>query len=133
VPKLKITLSASSRVKKLRILDAKMVSKDAFFGDCWTLFHVPGTIFISTTVYGLAHILSSEAATMPSAEALESRLRVLEEEMLRLMKQASPAEDQFVQDNYWRLAQDLQIEARELRSVLRRVSEESSGQLTPVR
>src|ERR1700739_5152802 len=62
VPKLNITpLSASSRVKKLRILDAKMASKDAFFGNCWTVFHLPGTMFISTTVYGLGHILSSEA------------------------------------------------------------------------
>ena len=70
---------------------------------------------------------------MPLAEALQSRLRVLEEEILRLIKLASLAEDQVVQDNYWRLAQDLQMEARELRSVLRKISEESSGQLTPVR
>jgi len=70
---------------------------------------------------------------MPLAEALQSRLRVLEEEILRLIKLASLAEDQVVQDNYWRLAEDLQMEARELRSVLRKISEESSGQLTPVR
>jgi len=70
---------------------------------------------------------------MPSPEALESRLRVLEEEILRLIKLASQSEDQPVQDNYWRLAQDLQIEARGLRSVLRKISEESSAQLTPVR
>ncbi len=69
---------------------------------------------------------------MPLAEALQSRLRVLEEEILRLIKLASLAEDQVVQDNYWRLAQDLQMEARELRSVLRKISEESSGQPTPV-
>jgi len=49
---------------------------------------------------------------MPVAEALQSRLEVLETEILRLTKQASGKTEQ---DNYYRLAQYLQREAREIR------------------
>jgi TfoX/Sxy family transcriptional regulator of competence genes len=56
-------------------------------------------------------------------EALQARLRVLEDEILRLTKLASQAPDTREQDSYWRLAQDLQREARELRSEIRRASE----------
>jgi len=59
------------------------------------------------------------------AEALQARLKVLEEEILRLTKLASQLPDQAQQDNYWRLAQDLQREARELRSEIRKASESS--------
>ena len=60
-------------------------------------------------------------------EALQARLRVLEEEILRLTKQASEAHDQVQQDDYWRLAQDFQREARELRSEIRRLLESSNS------
>ncbi len=54
-------------------------------------------------------------------EALQSRLKVLEEEILRLTEQASQSSEKSEQDNYWRLAQDLQREARELRSQIRKM------------
>lgn len=57
------------------------------------------------------------------AEALESRLRVLEEEILHLAQVASQSPDPVQQDNYLRLAQDLQHEARELRLQIRKVWE----------
>lgn len=56
------------------------------------------------------------------AVALQARLRVLEDEILRLTKLASQAPDRLDQDNYWRLAQDLQREARELRAEIRKMS-----------
>ncbi|MGA7909417.1 MAG: hypothetical protein WCA16_18565 [Candidatus Sulfotelmatobacter sp.] len=55
-------------------------------------------------------------------EALQARLKVLEEEILRLTKLASQSPDAEQQDNHWRLAQDLQREARELRAEIRRRS-----------
>jgi hypothetical protein len=71
-------------------------------------------------------------------EALQARLKVLEDEIVRLTKLApqSPAEAE--QGNYWRLAQDLQREARERRSELRKISESPAadsehGADTPVR
>jgi hypothetical protein len=62
---------------------------------------------------------------MSAVEALQAGLRVLEDEILRLAKQASASQDQNVQDNYWRLAQDLQREARELRLQIKKNSESS--------
>ena len=56
------------------------------------------------------------------AEALQSRLKVLEDEILRLTKLAAQSSGQVDQDKYWRLAQDLQREARELRSEIRKLS-----------
>jgi hypothetical protein len=56
------------------------------------------------------------------AEALASRLRVIEEEILRLTKLATEASDTAQQDNYLGLAQDLQREARELRLQIKRLS-----------
>jgi hypothetical protein len=55
--------------------------------------------------------------------ALQDRLKILEDEILRLAKLASQSSDQIQQDNYWQLAQDLQREARELRSEISRISE----------
>ena len=52
-------------------------------------------------------------------EALEARLKVLEDEILRLSKLASEASHQLEQDKYWTLALDLQREARELRAAKR--------------
>ena len=49
-------------------------------------------------------------------DALPARLKVLEDEIVRLPKLAAEAVDQSLQDNYWRLAQDVQREARQLRS-----------------
>jgi hypothetical protein len=49
------------------------------------------------------------------AEALQSRLKVLEDEISRLTKLAAQSSDQVDQDKYWRLAKDLQREARALR------------------
>ena len=53
-------------------------------------------------------------------EALQARLKVLEDEILRLTKQASQAPEKIQQDNCWRMAQDLQREARELRVQIRK-------------
>jgi hypothetical protein len=58
-----------------------------------------------------------------SAEAFESRLRILEEEILRLSKLAAEYVDQSEQDKCWLLAQDLQREARELRAQIRKESQ----------
>lgn len=57
------------------------------------------------------------------AEALQARLKVLEDEILRLTNLASQSSDSGDQDNYLRLAQDLQREARELRSEITRTPE----------
>jgi hypothetical protein len=65
------------------------------------------------------------------AEALQARLKVLEDEILRLTQQASQAPDQIHQDNDLRLAQDLQREARALRFEIRRLSESSPAAHSP--
>ncbi len=59
-------------------------------------------------------------------EALQDRLKVLEDEILRLTKLASQSPSVTDQDNYLRLAQDLQREARELRSEVRRISQSAA-------
>lgn len=56
-------------------------------------------------------------------EALESRLTAIEEQITRLLKLAGESEDPSKQDDYLRLAQDLQREARELRSEIKKQSE----------
>jgi hypothetical protein len=63
-------------------------------------------------------------------EALQARLEALEEEILRLTRLASEANDQTQQENYWRLAQDLQLEARELRLEMRKMSQPPAGNRT---
>jgi len=60
---------------------------------------------------------------MVVVEALQARLKVLEDEILRLTKLASQANDTVQQDNYWGLAQELQREARALRLEIRSMSE----------
>jgi hypothetical protein len=61
-------------------------------------------------------------------EDLQARLKVLEEEIVRLIKLASQASDNDKQDNYYRLAQDVQREARELRAEINRaISSSSTG------
>jgi hypothetical protein len=49
------------------------------------------------------------------AEALQTRLKVLEDEILRLTKQACQESDKEQQEDHWRLARDLQSEARQIR------------------
>jgi hypothetical protein len=66
---------------------------------------------------------------MPVVEALQARLRVLEEEILRLTKLAAESSEQSIQDNYWRLAQDLQRDARELRQQIMKSSESAQPSL----
>ena len=55
-------------------------------------------------------------------EALEARLRIVEEEILRLTNLAAGSSDPEQQDNYYRLAQDLQRETRELRLQIKKPS-----------
>ena len=57
------------------------------------------------------------------AGALRARLEVLEDEILRLSKQASQSRSTAEQDDYLRLAQDLQHEARDLRSEIAKMPE----------
>lgn len=70
---------------------------------------------------------------MPVVEALQDRLKVLEDEILRLAKMASASEspDQSQQDNYWHLAQDLQREARDLRTEIEKLSEPANAARPP--
>jgi hypothetical protein len=60
-------------------------------------------------------------------EALQARLQVLEEEILRVAKLASQSSERIDQENYQRLAQDLQREAREVRAQLRRIIKSSEA------
>jgi hypothetical protein len=60
-------------------------------------------------------------------EALAARLKVLEEEILRLSKLASESSDQLDQDKYWSLALDLQREARALRAGFHSISKTAKG------
>ncbi len=55
-------------------------------------------------------------------EALQDRLAVLEKEILRITNLASELPDPRQQDNYYRLAQDLQREARDLRRQIATIS-----------
>src|SRR5271157_4907358 len=59
-------------------------------------------------------------------EALQARLKVLEDEILCVTKLAAEAKETLAQDNYWRMAQDLQREARELRLQIARTAESSA-------
>lgn len=56
-------------------------------------------------------------------EALKARLKILEDEILRLSKLASESSDRIEQDKYWSLALDLQREARSLRTAAKSTSE----------
>ncbi len=53
-------------------------------------------------------------------EALQTRLKVIEDEILRLAKAGSQESEKAQQDNLWHLAHDLQREARELRAEITR-------------
>ncbi len=56
-------------------------------------------------------------------EALQARLKSLEDEILRLAKLASETDDRKVQQDYLDLAQDLQKDAREIRNQMYRDAE----------
>jgi hypothetical protein len=60
---------------------------------------------------------------MVVVEALQARLKVLEDEIFRQTNLAAQASDTTRQDNYLRMAQDLQREARVLRLEILRMSE----------
>jgi hypothetical protein len=64
-------------------------------------------------------------------EALQSRLEVLEDEILSLTRRASQEPETTRQDDHLRLAQDLNREARELRSQIRKISEPEIPDRTP--
>lgn len=59
-------------------------------------------------------------------EALRARLKVLEDEILRLTELAAQANETAEQDGYWQHALDLQREAREVRWQIRKESEAST-------
>ncbi len=59
-------------------------------------------------------------------EALQARLKVIEDEILRVTNLAAEESETVAQDNYWRLAQDLQREARELRLQIAKTAEPSA-------
>lgn len=61
---------------------------------------------------------------MAVVEALQARLKVLEDEILRLTKLAAQSQNQAEQDKYWRLAQDVQREARALRAEIEKLRTE---------
>ena len=60
---------------------------------------------------------------MSLTEALRARLKVLEDEILRLTELASQAPNRIDQESNWGLAQDLQREARQLRHEINKLSE----------
>jgi hypothetical protein len=60
-------------------------------------------------------------------EALESRLRAIEDEITRLLRLSAEVGETEQQDNYLRLAQDLQREARELRSQIKKETQPKSS------
>jgi predicted DCC family thiol-disulfide oxidoreductase YuxK len=72
-----------------------------------------------------------------AVEALQTRLKVVEDEILRLAKAGSQESEKAQQDNLWHLARDLQREARELRAEITRVeinraSESIAQTLSPI-
>ena len=55
-------------------------------------------------------------------EALQSRLNVLEDEILRLTNLASQTSEKNQQENHWLMARDLQREARQLRAEITKIT-----------
>jgi hypothetical protein len=77
-----------------------------------------------------AYTFSSLQMTL---EALSARLQVLEQEILRLTQLAAEEEETEQQDNFWRLALDVQREARVIRSQIARLIElEGASKSSPV-
>jgi predicted DCC family thiol-disulfide oxidoreductase YuxK len=76
-------------------------------------------------------------AALMVVEALQTRLKVIEDEILRLAKAGSQESEKAQQDNLWHLAHDLQREARELRAEITRAeidraSESIEQTLSPI-
>jgi predicted DCC family thiol-disulfide oxidoreductase YuxK len=66
-------------------------------------------------------------------EALQTRLQVIEDEILRLAKAGSQESEKAQQDNFWHLAHDLQREAHELRAKITRAdSNRASESIDPI-
>jgi hypothetical protein len=55
-------------------------------------------------------------------EALQSRLQVLEGEILRITNLASQSSENNQQENHWLMANDLQREARQLRAAIAKIA-----------
>ena len=55
-------------------------------------------------------------------EALQSRLKVLEDEILRLTNLASQTSEKDQQENHWLMAKDLQHEAQRLRAQIAKIT-----------
>jgi hypothetical protein len=54
-------------------------------------------------------------------EALQSRLKVLEDEILRLTNLASQTSEKDQKENHWLIAKDLQREAQQLRGEIAQI------------
>jgi hypothetical protein len=63
-------------------------------------------------------------------EALQSRLKIIEDEILRLTNLASQTE-KILQENYWLLAKDLQREAQGVRVQIAKLSRSTSHDCAP--
>jgi hypothetical protein len=61
-----------------------------------------------------------------TAKALEARLQILEQEILRLTRVAAQEKETEQQDRFWELARDLQREAHEIRSEIARMTESAN-------
>jgi hypothetical protein len=55
-------------------------------------------------------------------EALQSRLKVLDDEILRLTNLASETAEKDQQENHWLMAKDLQREAQQLRAQIAKIT-----------
>jgi hypothetical protein len=64
-------------------------------------------------------------------EALQARLKILEEEIQRLTDLASRTPEKDQQENHWLMAQDLQREARDLRSQIMKTSTSADEDCRP--
>ena len=64
-------------------------------------------------------------------EALESRLKILEDEIRRLTNLAAQTPEKDQQENHWRMAKDLQGEARELRLQIAKNSDSAGQDVAP--
>jgi len=62
-------------------------------------------------------------------KALQARLKVLDDEILRLINLASRVPDRAEQDKHILLAKDLQREARTVRAELKKISESAAESL----
>lgn len=65
-------------------------------------------------------------------KALQARLKVLDDEILRLINLASRAPDRVEQDKHILLAQDIQREARTVRAELQKISGSAADSLPAV-